>query len=193
LGGTGGLGTTGRGRTQIGTTSPLGKYYGNPLAAGLPTARNPQGTQYERTFPVPLTFGNPIYDTATLTRTQNQGTTVLGGLGGLGTTGTTQRYAGASSVGIRRAPGYITEPVFDLPARPSMETLRDDLQGVISRSSRLPSRDAIQVLADGETIILRGRVRDERERRLTEAILRLSPGVRLVKNELQTATPPPRK
>jgi hypothetical protein len=94
------------------------------------------------------------------------------------------RFQGANSVGMRRAPGYITEPVFDVPARPRMEAMRPDLQNIISRSSRLASRENIQVGADGETIILRGQVRDEREKRLAEAVLRLTPGVRQIRNEL---------
>ena len=69
---------------------------------------------------------------------------------------------------------------------PLMTALRGDLQAIIARSSRLPSRDNIQVLAQGDTIVLRGMVRDDRERRLAEAVLRLSPGVREIRNELQT-------
>jgi osmotically-inducible protein OsmY len=37
---------------------------------------------------------------------------------------------------------------------------------------------------DGSTVVLRGSVRDDHERRLAEALVRLTPGVRAVRNEL---------
>ena len=77
-----------------------------------------------------------------------------------------------------------------MPTRPALTTIQPTLQGVVSRATRLPSRENIQVLTDGATIVLRGQVRDERERRLAEAMIRLSPGVRTVRNELEPAKKP---
>ena len=187
-------GSTGRGRSSsstTGSTSPFGRYNGNPLYNGLATSQSSSSTSTNssaiRQSPVPVSFGTPLYDAASLPRSANQGTT------GLGTQGsaTASTFAGASSAGIRRAPGYIAEPVFDIPARPALATIQPALQGVVARATRLPSRDRIQVLADGETIVLRGQVRDERERRLAEAMIRLSPGVRSVRNELEPEKKPP--
>jgi osmotically-inducible protein OsmY len=62
--------------------------------------------------------------------------------------------------------------------------VQTDLQSIIDRSSRLPSRSRIAVSYDGSVVVLRGEVRDEKERRLAEGILRLSPGVREIRNEL---------
>ncbi|MFM7150409.1 MAG: BON domain-containing protein [Gemmataceae bacterium] len=197
------------GRNSFGTTGPFGRYYGNPLAIGLPTTTSP-ANQYQRTFPVPLTFGTPLYGTANLGTsstglgTSGLGTTGLGGrgLGGLGTggLGTTSgsQFSGASSVGIRRSPGYVTEPVFERSVRPGLPGLdpsrvtlvsHPELQSIVSRSTRLPSRDNIRVLSDGETVFLRGMVGTEKERRLTEAVIRLNPGVRDVQNDLEIAGP----
>jgi len=64
--------------------------------------------------------------------------------------------------------------------------VRADLQQIIGVSSRLPSRGNIQVVMDGPTVVLRGKVQDDHERRLAEAMVRLSPGVRQVRNELAT-------
>ena len=179
--------------STTGSTTPLGRYYGNPLYNGLATSQSSSasstGSKYLRPSPVTVSFGTTLYDAASLTRSANQGTTGLGSQG----SATANAFAGASSAGIRRAPGYITEPVFDMPARPTIAAIQPDLQGVVSRATRLPSRDRIQVLADGETIVLRGQVRDERERRLAEAMIRLSPGVRLVRNELEPDKKPPAK
>jgi osmotically-inducible protein OsmY len=80
-----------------------------------------------------------------------------------------------------------------MPARPSLTTMRPELQDIVARATRLPSRDRIRVLTDGDTVVLRGLVRDERERRLAEALIRLSPGVRLVRNELEPVNKPPAK
>jgi osmotically-inducible protein OsmY len=174
-----GIGTLGAGRTsQIGSGSVFGRYLGNPLAMGYASATSSAlGSKYARTFPVTLSFGQALY-TPTVTSSATLGSTALGN--------TANRYPGASSVGMRRAPGYLTELAFDMPARPTIAAVRSDLQSVIDRSSRLPSRGNIQVLSEGDTIVLRGQVGSERERRLAEGLLRLSPGVRQIRNELRT-------
>ena len=56
---------------------------------------------------------------------------------------------------------------------------------MIARSSSLASARSIQVLVDGGVVLLRGRVNDERERRLAENLVWLTPGVGEVRNELQ--------
>lgn len=184
LGGTTGFGTSRTG--QVGAGSVFGRFLGNPMAMGLTAGgTSARGTTLVRPFPVALSFGQPLYGTASVTTSPTLGSTALGSTG-LGGSSTLNRNLGASSAGMRRAPGYITQPVFDMPARPTMAAVRTDLQGIISRSSRLPSRGNIQVLSEGDTIVLRGQVRDERERRLAEGVLRLSPGVYQVRNELQT-------
>src|SRR5256885_7103062 len=43
----------------------------------------------------------------------------------------------------------------------------------------------IEVVSDGAVVVLRGAVRDEDEARLAENMIRLTPGVRDVKNELK--------
>ena len=186
---------SGSGTNTVGSTGPLGRYYGTPLYNRLSQSQGSSGqfTITASNYPASYSgsFGTPLYDAASLARSATQGTT------GLGTQGsaTATSFAGASSAGIRRSAGYITEPVFDMPARPTMAAIQPDLQGIVSRASttRLPSRDRIQVVADGDTIVLRGQVRDEKERRLAEAMIRLSPGVRIVRNELEPDKKSPAK
>jgi hypothetical protein len=216
FGGTAGGGGRGSsGSTAIGSTSPFGPYYGNPLAIGFPSASpgsssssSSGAAQYQRAFPVTLSFNQPSYGNANLTTTSSTtGATGLrttgtpgtpgfgqGGTGfGTGTGGTatvtTGAFPGASSAGIRRAPPYVTVPVFDLPERRPSEMVRTDLQQVVARSSRLPSRENIRVSVDGSVVVLRGQVRDERERRLAEAVVRTMPAVRglEVRNLLEPA------
>ena len=46
------------------------------------------------------------------------------------------------------------------------------------------ARSTVRVEVVGTTVILRGRVADEDERRLVEGMVRLEPGVQVVQNEL---------
>jgi hypothetical protein len=104
-----------------------------------------------------------------------------GGLGGLGQQG---GVAGASTVGVRRAPQYFTEPAFDMPTRAPVVTIREDLQRSLADSTMLRSGSQIQVVAEGESVVLRGRVANDREKRVAEAMIRMTPGIRAVVNEL---------
>jgi hypothetical protein len=70
---------------------------------------------------------------------------------------------------------------------------RRDLQELLARSSNLTAGGRnLQVFMDGITVVIRGTVTDDHDRRLAEALLRLSPGVREVRNEVvvQTASVP---
>jgi osmotically-inducible protein OsmY len=77
------------------------------------------------------------------------------------------------------------------PTATALTQVRSELRDTIARSSRLTSRDNIQLGMDGGTVVLRGTVVDDHERRLAESLVRLSPGVRDVRNELQVRGEPP--
>jgi osmotically-inducible protein OsmY len=181
-GGAGG-GRGGGGSTQAGSTSPFSPYLGNPLYNGQVSSSSSPAQSYQRSFPTKLSFGQPTI-TANVT-TQSQANQSLSQQG-------LNQFKGASSMNVRRIPSFVTEPVFQMRAQPTMTTLRSELQTAVSNSSRLPSRANISVTTSGEQVILRGQVRDERERRLAEAIVRLTPGVRNVVNELVPANVPGR-
>jgi hypothetical protein len=66
---------------------------------------------------------------------------------------------------------------------------REDLQQIIARSSSLPSKSTIRVMTNGSVVVLRGSVSNEAERRVAEALLRLSPEVLDVRNELTVQVP----
>ena len=72
-------------------------------------------------------------------------------------------------------------------AAPPVEVtvVRADLQGLLNRSSALSRPGSVRVEADGNAIVLRGRVADEDEQRLVEGMVRLEPGVHEVRNELE--------
>jgi hypothetical protein len=173
--GTGANSTTGSGSAfqGIAASNLLGSYYVNPMGAGLPS-----GTTQPR-------FGSPLY-TITAANYSSTGTGGAGGLnrGGTATTSSSNAYAGSSSVGIRRAPAYATTIGFEFKA-PSMTSMQTSLQQTIAESSRLPSKANMTVVVDGETIVLRGTAGSDRERRMAEALVRLTPGVHDVRNDLE--------
>jgi hypothetical protein len=100
--------------------------------------------------------------------------------GGLGSTsGNLAPVASTYAINVR----------VDAPT-PPLTTVRTDIQGIIDRSSRLPSRANIQVLTDGTTVVLRGAVASQHEADVAELTARLAPGVVSLRNELQVRPSP---
>jgi hypothetical protein len=64
-----------------------------------------------------------------------------------------------------------------------------DIRGTIDRSGMIANPAGVQVQVTGNQVLLRGTVRDEDEARLVENVVRLTPGVREVKNELAFPRP----
>ncbi len=206
--GTGGTATTGgaRGGATGGASGstpsnagPFAKYMYNPVAIGFQqgtsgqTAAIANAAGTVKPYPTTSTFGQPLYagtNTATVGRSGVGGTTGgLGGrggqaLGGQGLGGVAGQFNGATTAGIRRAPAFTTQIRFDrTPVRPVV-TMRPQLTSAIANSTRLPSRERIQVAVDGNAVVLSGPVKDLREKRLAELIVRMTPGVGEIRNEL---------
>src|SRR5262249_38996831 len=114
-----------------------------------------------------------------------------------GTTGalTPQNTQGVnfSTTGQRRTPAYVTAIGFDRPNPPvaAPSRLQADLQDVLARSSRLSNGNGLRVTVENGTVVLRGSVPPLRERRLAEGMMRLTPGVADVRNELLVNGKPP--
>jgi hypothetical protein len=151
------------GTAGVSTSNPFSSYYANPYAAGFTT-----GTTQS--------FGTPLFTITSPSGLQGA-TASLGASSAFGPYGTNPSYFG------RRSPTYITVLGFDRPETIPTE-FQSNLQEVVARSNRLPSNATIRVMLDGNTVVLRGSVADERERRMAENLIRLSPGVREVRNEL---------
>jgi osmotically-inducible protein OsmY len=66
----------------------------------------------------------------------------------------------------------------------TVEMVRAKVLKTLSRASNLPSKFMVRVGVEGNTLVLRGMVRDEHEYRLVEAVARLTPGVNSLRNEL---------
>jgi hypothetical protein len=128
------------------------------------------------------------------TATARPGGTFGGTTGGTlgGTSGNVTRFTGGSWGPSIGRTGPVLAANLSLPPRPAAPAgaVRNDLQQVISRSTVLTAPGAINVTMDGNTIVLRGTVANDGERRVAENMLRLTPGVRAVRNELEVRTGP---
>jgi hypothetical protein len=127
-------------------------------------------------------FGQP---SVTLPATPT-GRTSLASAGGQGAA------AGFTTGNAPRSPAYVTTFGASLTWPPGYaDKLQKELPLVLARSSSLHSRAGIQVALDGEVVVLRGQVADDHERSLAESLVRLTPGVAQVRNEL-VVQPAPR-
>jgi hypothetical protein len=179
FGGGGGFGARGSSGSMGGITAGvqpsniLGPYYTNPYAGGLSTNTR-------------AIFGTPLYNTITSTTTTMTNVSRPGGIG-------TGSLSGVATT-IHRGPSFafVLAPEMAPLAQPASR-LQRDLEQVIANSSALSSNRAIRIDIVQSTVVLRGMVSNDRDRRLAESLIRLSPGVRDVRNELKTleALPPP--
>ena len=180
----------------------LGATYSNPYYQGL----------YSNSTGAPGQFGTALYGTtggsaSTTTGTRSASgnttrTTTAGGANPLGTSAsqTGGRAAGggqfqggglggASSqfggqiVPLPRNIAYSAVLRFPAPAVAPAQRLAD-VQAVLARSSMMANPAGVTVVQDGTAFVLRGAVASEDEARLAEGMVRLTPGVRDVRNEL---------
>jgi hypothetical protein len=179
-----------------GATSLFGPYLANPMAAGVPGT----ATSTSKTFGQPLfnVSSSGVYNTNTTGG--GRGNTLGGALGGragsmnygAGATGNINRAGSTSTMNAAvpfrsNAAPYTTRIAF-VVTPPSREELRSDLARVIAQSADLPSRSGISVQMEGNTVVLQGQVSTNEERRVVESLVRLTPGVQGVRNELVPQT-----
>jgi hypothetical protein len=170
-----------------GTTSTADRfspYYINAMAIQYSLAQTgsvavtPFGTpMYASLYPgtqITSPFAASTANVTGLTRVSPAGT---GGFGSLGSFGT----SGFGTVGYKAPPAYTTSLGFKYEPVPAK--VQADVQEVLARSSRLPK--SLQVALDGPTVVLRGKVPDAEQRRLAENLVKLTPGVKAVRNEVE--------
>jgi hypothetical protein len=165
---------TGVSATTIPSTSnSFGTSYVSPLSLGLPSI-------YTNTFGPPTKypggFAKGLYLNAPTTNNSSAAST------------TTNAGTGFSTQPTPRNPAYYTVLASDIPTKiyaPSK--LNADLNAMFAKSTHFKDPQAIQVQVVDGIVLLRGQVASERERDRAEGLLRLTPGVRGVQNELQIA------
>jgi len=175
----------------------FGPYLGNPMATGVPGT----GTNTSKTFGQPLfnVSTSGVYNTNT-TGGGGRGNTPGGALGGragttnfgAGGTGNITRAGSTASSNTNNpfranAAPYTTRIAF-VVTPPARDALRADLARTISQSVDLPSRSGISVQMDGDIVVLQGQVSTNEERRVVESLVRLTPGVQTIRNELVPQT-----
>ena len=96
---------------------------------------------------------------------------------------------GGQIVALPRQIAYPAVARFTAPL-PTTTAVQADLRGMLDRSTAIANPAGVQVAmgTDG-AVVLRGAVRDEDEARTVEGMVRLTPGVRAVKNELTFPKP----
>lgn len=207
------LSTTGAASTNrtISTTNLFQQFYANPYYQGTYTNN--------KNNIVPGGFGQPSFGTSTGGGTTARGGTLGGqvGFGATGMTGgssggvvapsasTGGRGGGAGGAGgaggVNLAdPGGQIAPLARQIAYPAVirfqpppivtTAVQTELRSMIDRSPSVANPAAVQVaMADGGTVVLRGAVRDVDEAQTIEGMIRLTPGVRSVRNEMTYPKP----
>jgi osmotically-inducible protein OsmY len=85
---------------------------------------------------------------------------------------------------------YAAVPRFAAPPVATAPQLETQITGLLARSTAVSNPAGVQVItAANNDVTLRGTVKDIDEARLIEGLVRLTPGVRFITNELVPAKP----
>jgi hypothetical protein len=130
-------------------------------------------------------FGTALYPATGVGGTAGRGTQGTGGRTG----GATITDAGGQIVTLPRQIAYASQIQFKTPLGNAMPQLQTDLRSAINRvpTDMLANPAGVQVNVDGRNVTLKGSVKDDEESRLVEGLVRLTPGVFSIKNELIVA------
>ena len=148
------------------TSNSFATSYGDPLSSGLPS-------KWASGPPKPfVTFGKANYTTTTSTAPSSSNTVP-----------TTN---GWNTYGVFRNPPYATVLSSEMP-RVVHDTgvLQPELRSTIDRSSFITSQGTVQLKVNDGVVVLDGQVASEKEFRIIEGMMRTTPGVRGVVNELR--------
>jgi hypothetical protein len=121
-----------------------------------------------------LGFGVPTWTAATAT---NSATTVKN------TTGTNGE--GFDTTAVPKTPAYMTVLSKSVPyVQHNSSKLQETLLSTLASVPFLQGKKGVFLAVDGSTVFLKGEVEDEAKRRVLEGVVRMTPGVRNVVNEL---------
>ena len=164
--------------TAINTSNFLRNTYGSVLYQGSDRSQVPNR--------IPGGFGTAVY-TTTGTAAGGRGQQGAAAPGARG--GATLTDPGGQIVTLPRQIAYTSQIQFKTPAGNPVPQLQSDLRTSIDRVPKdlLANPAGVQVAVDGRNVTLKGSVRDEEEARLVEGMVRLTPGVFDIKNELTVA------
>lgn len=158
--------TYGKNPASIQASNFLGPSFANPYYSGV--LANTRTNTFN-----PGGFGDPTFGKATA------GTAARTG----GAGGTFATDPGGQIVKLPRQIAYTAQLRFTPPTTPAPR-LQADLRGLIDRAGLTVPAGSVQVMVDGNAVVLRGTVRDSDEARLVEGVVRLTPGVGRITNEI---------
>jgi hypothetical protein len=167
-------GTTGGGSSVINASNVFANTFGNPFYQGTPTNA--------KANTAPGGFGSVLYPTAGGNAAGGRGGAAGARTGARGGAGSTSNQFGT----IVSLPVQVSYPAiakFD-PAPMTAPRLQADVAGLIGRSTMIANPAGIQALVDGDTVTLRGTAKSADEARMIAGMVRMTPGVRGVVNEL---------
>ena len=182
-GGGGGPGGGGSGTSSIDNTNFLKSSYSNPIYMGsyaqnASTSANNATSNTTSALTGLGGFGQPSLGTVSTTSTSG-----MGGAAGVTSTRSNSNSNQQQSMTTR----MMYSATLKFPPKPVVAgELEVTLRDLLTRSSSLSNPNAIEVIVLDRIAILRGNVENDDERRLAEGLIRLTPGVRGVRNELFT-------
>jgi len=156
------------------TSNPFQSYYTYPQAAGMQSgSSNTKGSSGA--------FGGQLYY-ANISSSKTSNVT--------GTVGALKAAASYNTFGLKRDLPYTTVmgPTVggqNAQFRPVNTQLQGALQDAVAQSPILSANRNVTVSLDGNTAVLKGFVETNRDSRIAEGLLRVTPGVRDVVNQLQ--------
>ena len=139
-------------------------------------------------------FGQPLYRIQTPTATAQAVQTGTASVGGRGSSQSSTNTSNANFGSViaettrRPAVAAMLDDTFPINI-PTGSVLQTELRDILDRSTSLTSQPNISISVDGRLVTLRGVVPNDHERRLAESLLRLTPGVGMIKNELTVRAP----
>ncbi len=139
-----------------------------------------QGKDFYTKSAAPGGFGMPLYGTTGTAAAGGRG--AAGGLGAGGRGGQTASNQSGIVIPLPVPISYTATMRFATPPVPAAK-LQADLRGIIDAGG-IATPKSVQVIANGTDITLRGTVKDDEEARLVEGLVRLTPGVGNITNEL---------
>jgi hypothetical protein len=183
IGGSNTASITGRTTTGTGTTTPVPTsynpwmpYYLNLYQPGLGSSLT--GTPGRSTTSTGGAFGQALYTVQTATTTTSPT--------GTNTANTQTQTGGFTTFGLNKAPSYVTGLSDDfVVSRPTAGQLQKQLSATLNRSSALKGQGTIELSVKGSEVTLKGQVARDQLRRLAEGLVRMTPGVSDVRNDLQ--------
>lgn len=155
----------------------LGRFYASPLYQGSNVSYVPNGS--------PGGFNAVTFAVTGGTGGGRGGQAQGGARGGTGSVNSAD--PGGQIVQLPRQIAYTSQVQFKLPPGNPVPQLQSDLRGSIDRvpTSMLANPAGVKVeVVNERSVVLKGTVKDEEELRLVEGLVRLTPGVITIKNEL---------